>query len=140
MSSQIPKRNSGSFRGYVSSRPINGNIIPQSLQNLKIRDYAKSKNLNFNLSITEYRMKKTFFALNTLLNEVSLLDGVIFFSIYQLPENKKNRNQFLKTFIKKKKSIYFALEDIKVKTIKEIIEIDMIYFLTKNSAKPKETD
>ena len=23
------------YRGYVSSRPINGNIIPQSLQNLK---------------------------------------------------------------------------------------------------------
>ena len=35
------------FRGYVSSRAINGNLIPQSLQNLKIRDYANAKNLGF---------------------------------------------------------------------------------------------
>lgn len=138
MSSQIPKRNKGSFRGYVSSRPINGNVIPQSLQNLKIRDYAKSKNLNFKLSITEYRMKKTFFALNSLKNELNSINGVIFFSIYQLQEDKNKRNEFLKLFIKKKKIIYFALEDIRVKTIKEINEIDMIYFLTKNSAKPKD--
>jgi len=138
MSSQIPKRKTSSFRGYVSSRPINGNIIPQSLQNLKIRDYAKSKNLNFKLSITEYRMKKTFFALNSLKNELNSLNGIIFFSIYQLPEDKKKRNEFLKLFIKKKRVIYFALEDISVKTIKEIKEIDMIYFLTKNSAKPKD--
>ena len=83
-------------------------------------------------------MKKTFFALNSLKNELNSLNGIIFFSIYQLPEDKKKRNEFLKLFIKKKRVIYFALEDISVKTIKEIKEIDMIYFLTKNSAKPKD--
>ena len=46
------------FKGYVSSAAINGNYIPQSLQNLKIRDYANSIGINFELSITEYNFKK----------------------------------------------------------------------------------
>jgi sporadic carbohydrate cluster protein (TIGR04323 family) len=129
---------SGFFRGYISSRPINGNTIPQSLQNLKIRDYAKSKNLNLKLSITEYRMKKIYFALYALQKEIKLLDGAILFSIYQLPDDKKSRNKFLTTFVNNKKIIYFALEDMRVKTNKDINEIDMIYFLSKNSAKPRE--
>tara|TARA_B100000795_G_C22805991_1_gene444945 strand:+ start:7485 stop:7889 length:405 start_codon:yes stop_codon:yes gene_type:complete len=126
-----------SFRGYVSSRAINGNIIPQSLQNLKIRDYAKSKNMNFNLSITEYRMKKTFFALNSLIKDVKLLSGIIFFSIYQLPEEKKIRKYFLEFFVKNKKKLFFALEDIQVKSQSDIQEIELIFFISKNSSKPK---
>lgn len=124
-----------SFRGYVSSRPISGSVIPQSLQNLKIRDYALSKNINFKLSITEYRMKKTYYALNSLKREINKLDGVIFFSIYQLPEEKLIRKEFLNYFIKKKKKLFFALEDIMVKTTKEIDEIELIYFISKVSLK-----
>ena len=123
------------FRGYVSSRPINGNTIPQSLQNLKIRDYAISKNIHFKLSITEYRMKKTYFALNSLKKEIGKLGGVIFFSIYQLPEEKITRRQFLNFFIKSNKKLFFALEDIEVKNKFEIEEIDLIYFISKNSHK-----
>ncbi len=78
------------YRGYVSSRLVDGNKIPQSLQNLKIRDYAISKKLNIKLSITEYKMNKSYFALNSLKNEANKLKGVIFFSIYQLPIEKKN--------------------------------------------------
>ena len=87
------------YRGYVSSRKINGNVIPQSLQNLKIRDYANSKKLVFKLSITEHKSKNGFFALNDLKEKISKLDGIIFFSIYQLPEKKTLRKQYLKYFV-----------------------------------------
>jgi len=125
-----------SFRGYVSSRPINGNTIPQSLQNLKIRDYAIVKNIEFKLSITEYRMKNTYYALNSLKTELGKIDGVIFFSIYQLPEQKETRKKIVNYFIKKKKNLFFALEDIEVKNLTEVEEIELIYFISKNSAKP----
>ena len=124
-----------SFRGYISSRPINGNTIPQSLQNLKIRDYAISKKIHFKLSITEYRMKKTYYGLNSLKKEIGKLGGVIFFSIYQLPEGKIARRQFLNFFIKNNKKLFFALEDIEIKNKFEIEEIDLIYFISKNSQK-----
>ena len=48
------------YKGYVSSAKINGSQIPQSLQNLKIRDFANLNNINFELSITEYNFKKKF--------------------------------------------------------------------------------
>ena len=89
------------YRGYISSRSINNNIIPQSLQNLKIRDFAKNNNLDYGLSITEYRMKNSYYALNSLKNEIKSIDGVIFFSIYQLPESNSIRKKFLKFFLKK---------------------------------------
>ena len=47
--------------GYISSREIDGNIIPQKVQNLVIRDYAERYNMNLLLSSTEYKMKNSFF-------------------------------------------------------------------------------
>jgi sporadic carbohydrate cluster protein (TIGR04323 family) len=131
------KNKNNYYRGYISSRPINGSIIPQSLQNLKIRDYAKIKNLDYKLSITEYRMKKTYYALDSLKKEIKLLRGAILFSIYQLPEDKKLRVDFLNYFIKKKKELFFALEDIKIKDKIDIDEIELIYFISQNAAKSK---
>jgi sporadic carbohydrate cluster protein (TIGR04323 family) len=107
------------------------------LQNLKIRDYAKIKNLDYKLSITEYRMKKTYYALDSLKKEIKLLRGAILFSIYQLPEDKKLRVDFLNYFIKKKKELFFALEDIKIKDKIDIDEIELIYFISQNAAKSK---
>ena len=121
-----------SYRGYVSSRLVDGNKIPQSLQNLKIRDYAISKKLNIKLSITEYKMNKSYFALNSLKNEANKLKGVIFFSIYQLPIEKKIRKSFLNFFIKKKKKLFFALEDIQIKNQSDINEVELIFFITKS--------
>ena len=123
------------YRGYISSRPINNNIIPQSLQNLKIRDFAKNNNLDYGLSITEYRMKNSYYALNSLKNEIKSIDGVIFFSIYQLPESNSIRKKFLKFFLKKNKTLFFALEDIQLKSLNKIEELEQIYFISKNSIK-----
>lgn len=123
------------FRGYISSRPINGNTIPQSLQNLKIRDFANTKEINFKLSITEYKMKNSFFGLNSLKKEIKSLGGVIFFSIHQLPSQKNLRTNFLKFFINQNKRIFFALEDIELKSLLDIEEIEMIFFISKNSKK-----
>ena len=130
--------NSYGFKGYVSSNPINGSLIPQSLQNLKIRDYAKSKNLNFELSITEYNFKAKYFALNSLKHLEKTIRGIIFFSIYQLPENKQLRLKFLKFFLNKKKLIFFALEDIELRNLSQLKEIEVIFFITKNSSDKKK--
>ena len=127
------KKKNHPFRGYISSRQINGNTIPQSLQNLKIRDYAQSRRLDFKLSITEYKMKNSYFGLNALKNEIGKLGGIIFFSIYQLPQKKQLRQKILNFFLKKNKRIYFALEDVELKNMKDIQEIELIFFISKNS-------
>jgi len=127
------KKNTEFYRGYVSSRPINGSAIPQSLQNLKIRDYAKTNKINFKLSITEYKMKGVFLALNSLKKEIKSLSGIILFSIYQLGENKKKRKEILNFLVSKKKIIHFAMEDIVVKNKKDMQQVETIFFIKENS-------
>ena len=90
------------------------------------------KKLNIKLSITEYKMNKSYFALNSLKNEANKLNGVIFFSIYQLPIEKKIKKLFLNFFIKKKKKLFFALEDIQIKNQSDINEVELIFFITKS--------
>ena len=127
------------YKGYVSSAKINGSQIPQSLQNLKIRDFANLNNINFELSITEYNFKKKNFALGSLKKLEKNLKGIIFFSIYQLPKNKIERMNFFKFFLKKNKIIYFAMEDIKLSKVEQIKEIEIIFFISKNSNKKLKT-
>ncbi len=127
-------KNNLGYRGYITSRKIDGNFIPQTLQNLKIRDFAKKLKIEFKLSATEYVMKNSYHVLNSLRSEVNELEGVIFFSIFALPEKRNRRNELLRFFIKKKKVLYFALEELKVKTNLDIKEIEEIYFI-RNSLK-----
>ena len=47
-------------KGYISSRDINGAVIPQKVQNLVIREYCKNKNFIYHLSSVEHKMKNTF--------------------------------------------------------------------------------
>ena len=78
-------------------------------------------------------MKNSYFGLNALKNEIGKLGGIIFFSIYQLPQKKQLRQKILNFFLKKKKRIYFALEDVELKNMKDIQEIELIFFISKNS-------
>ncbi len=63
------KSNKNWYMGYISSREIDNNIIPQKVQNLVIRDYAKRFGMNLILSSTEYKMKNSFLIFNSLIEK-----------------------------------------------------------------------
>ena len=54
------------YRGYMFSREIKGNFIPQRVQNLVIKDFCKRKNLFFKLSSAEYIMENSFLMLKSI--------------------------------------------------------------------------
>ncbi|WP_435149209.1 LIC12192 family sporadic carbohydrate cluster protein [Candidatus Pelagibacter bacterium nBUS_32] len=114
------------YRGYIFSRDIKGNFIPQRVQNLVIKDFCKRKNLFFKLSSAEYIMENSFLMLRSILKDVKLIDGVVFYSIEMLPSKKKLREDILNNLIKNKKKIFFALEEIEINHIKAIKKIDML--------------
>ena len=58
------------FRGYIFSRKIDSNFIPQRVQNLVIKDYCERNNLFFKLSATEYKMQNCYLMFNTLIQEI----------------------------------------------------------------------
>lgn len=133
----IPKQNDKTkgYRGYIFSRAINGNFIPQRVQNLVIKDFAERKKLFFKLSQTEYIMKKSYSMLNALLLDLKSIDGIIFYSIEMLPDKYQDRNKILKKIIKKKKKIFFALEELYINDTKKINYLEKLISIKKNSMK-----
>ena len=124
-------------KGYVSSSSINNNFIPQKLQNLLIRDFCSNNSLSLNLSSIEY--SKSVLILKSLLKELRYIDGIVFFSIYQLPKNEKLRLKIYNQTIKNKKTLYFALENksvikkIDFQNIEDIFRINNVLNENQNS-------
>ena len=129
------KNKKNGYRGYIFSREINGNFIPQRVQNLVIKDFAERKNIFYKLSQTEYIMKNSYFMLNALLGNLKSIDGIIFYSLEMLPEKSSIRNNILKKLILNKKIIYFALEEIELKTIKKLNEVEKLISINKIAMK-----
>ncbi len=121
------------FRGYIFSRRIEGNLIPQRVQNLVIKDYCERHKLFFKLSATEYKMENCYLMLKSVLKNISSIDGIVFYSIFMLPNLKKERLSIFKSILKKKKVIRFALEEIELKNYSNIKDIENLYLIKKNS-------
>lgn len=114
------------WRGYISSRAIGGQIIPQRVQNLVIRNYAQTRNMLFLLSATEYYMDNCYMILNALIAELDSLAGIIFYSVHLLPSEFQQRRQLYEAIITKECSLHFALEELVIAQSEDISLIEDI--------------
>jgi len=119
-------------KGYISSRTFMGERVPQSVQNLVLRNYCKNNNLVFELSSTEYAMNESFYILNQLLVNKKY-KSIIFYSLFQLPENNILRYEILTKFLKKNKKLIFVLENITASKLHDIQDIENIWHIKKIS-------
>ena len=109
-----------------------GERVPQSVQNLVLRNYCKNNNLVFELSSTEYAMNESFYILNQLLINKKY-KSIIFYSLFQLPENNILRYEILTKFLKKNKKLIFVLENITASKLHDIQDIENIWHIKKIS-------
>lgn len=100
------------LKGYVFSRKFNGNLIPQKIQNIILRDYCNKKRFHFIMSSIEYSIKNSFIILNKLVKDLNKYDGIVAYSIFQLPDKQKERIKVYKKIMSKRKEFHFVLEDI----------------------------
>jgi sporadic carbohydrate cluster protein (TIGR04323 family) len=120
------------FRGYIFSRKFGDERAPQSVQNIVVRDYCLSRGFEFLLSKPEYALKNSYKVLFYAMNELRHIDGMIFYSLFMLPENKKTRYEIYDKFFLLNKTLIFALENLEIKnreelnTIEEILNIKRI--------------
>ena len=119
------------FRGYIFSRHFLNERVPQHIQNIVLRDYCKKNNLHFLMSSTEYTMENSFIIFNQILNELNKIDGIVMYSLFQLPEDNEKRLNIFNKIILKKKQIHFALEGLQLKSKQDIERIDMIWLSKK---------
>ena len=100
------------FRGYVTSRPFIGQRVPQHVQNIVIRDYCKAREMPFLLSGTEYAFPNSCLMLTQMLDALDQIDGIVFYSLFQLPNNKALRESIFDRVLSGEKSLHFAVETL----------------------------
>lgn len=119
------------LRGYIFSRDFSdGSFVDQSIQNSVIRQACEKNLYNFKLSATEYGMKNCFLMLEKLIEDLKSknIDGLAFYSIYQLPAGEIKKKLF-DIVLKKKKKIFFSKQDILVKNKNDINKLDELISL-----------
>ena len=116
-------------RGYIFSRPFMGERVPQHIQNLVIRDYCQKKNLKYLLSLTEYAMPGCQLILNQAINELNHLDGIVAYSLFQLPEIQKERELIIKKLLDSGKTFHFAVEGFQLGNKSEHLRIETLWQL-----------
>ena len=63
------------------------------------------------MSGTEYAMRNSYSILNGLISNLSEVDGIIFYSLFQLPEKINQRQDILKRIIKRKKKLFLLWKE-----------------------------
>ena len=100
------------FRGYIFSRPFMEERVPQHVQNIVIRDYCSKKGIQYLLSGTEYAMENSTLILRQLVKDLPSIDGIVAYSIFQMPEDDDERQSIFNSVLSCKKEIHFAVEGL----------------------------
>lgn len=103
------------YRGYIASRPVRGDRVPQRIANLVVRDYAARHRLEYKLSVVEHVMPACYMMLETLMLELPRLEGIIAFSCFMLPQDKQRRVATIDRILSSGCEIHFALENLAVR-------------------------
>tara|TARA_B100002052_G_C15551242_1_gene449219 strand:+ start:195 stop:569 length:375 start_codon:yes stop_codon:yes gene_type:complete len=115
------------LRGYIFSRPFLGERVPQHVQNLVIRDYCKKNQFQFLLSATEYAMPDSDIMLKQVISELDKINGIVAYSIFQLPINLEDRVVAIRSILEQKKEIHFACEDMRIQNNEDFEKIQNIW-------------
>jgi sporadic carbohydrate cluster protein (TIGR04323 family) len=125
------KLNKNWYMGYIFSREIDDNIIPQKVQNLVIRDYAQRFNMNLILSSTEYKIKNSFLILDSLIaKKTNKYKGIIIYSLFML-KNYSKLNKILEKVKKNNIRLFCALEEIEISNNSDLNSLKKIFFINK---------
>ena len=125
------------MRGYIFSRPFMGSRVPQHIQNIVIKEYCANNGIQFLLSATEHTIPGCQMILDQVLDELSNTDGVVFYSIFQLPENDQKRGQLYTRMLKTKKIFHFVVERIQACSREDFTKIEQLWQLQKIVSLPQ---
>jgi len=115
------------YQGYVTSRSFQGQRVPQHVQNLVIRDYCQGRGINYLLSGTEYAIPGSSLMLQQLLDGLEQLEGIILYSLFQLPEKKSSRQKIYQQVLAQKKSLHFAVETLVLQAERDCHRLEDIW-------------
>jgi len=117
------------LRGYIFSRSFVGERVPQHVQNLVLRDYCNKINRRYLLSAAEYAMDGSFLVLDQILSELKEVEGIVAYSLFQMPPKQTDRLKIYNRVLKLKGELHFAVEGLKITCQSEIDKIETIWLV-----------
>ena len=124
-------RNKKKYFTYIVNKKFGDYYLPTRFQYVILRDYYQKINANFILPQGEPIFSNSKIRLRTIVKNLKLNDGLVFLSIYQMPENKEIRESLLKELLKKKIELHFIFEGLIIKNKKDFQKINNIFKLNK---------
>jgi len=112
------------LRGYIFARPFMGERAPQHVQNIILRDFCQKRNHELLLSVTEYAMEGSYMILESVLDDLANIDGIVFYSLYQLPTQPEKRRLIYSRVLEAQKSLHFAVEGMSISNIQDIESVE----------------
>ena len=112
------------LRGYIFARPFMGERAPQHVQNIILRDYCQKRGYELLLSATEYAMPDSYMILESVLDDLANIDGIVFYSLYQLPLQPEKRKLIYSRVLGAQKSLHFAVEGMSISNTNEIESVE----------------
>jgi len=112
------------LRGYIFARPFMGERAPQHVQNIILRDYCNKKGFELLLAATEYAMADSSMILESVLDDLDSVDGIVFYSLYQLPTQSKLRDSVYSRALEAGKSLHFAVEGMSITNPSDVDSVE----------------
>ena len=112
------------LRGYIFARPFMGERAPQHVQNIILRDYCTKRGHELLLAATEYAMPESFMILESVLADLTSIDGVVFYSLYQLPPQPAQRESVYSRALGAGKSLHFAVEGMSISRREDVDSVE----------------
>ena len=109
-----------------------GERVPQHVQNIVLRNYCNQRNYQFFLSASEYTMNNSYIILKKTIDDISNLDGILAYSIFQMPYKDMDRLFLFKKILKLNKVIHFAVENLAVKNNETLEKVEILWKIRKS--------
>jgi sporadic carbohydrate cluster protein (TIGR04323 family) len=111
-----------------------GERVPQHVQNIVLRNFAELIQAKLLLAATEYAMEKSHLILDALLSSNERSDGIVMYSLFQLPSNKERRLSIYQTLLARNKSLYFAVENMSILMATDIDIVEQCWQIKRTTA------
>ena len=120
------------LRGYIFSRPFMGERAPQHVQNIILLDYCTKREHELLFAAAEYAMPDSYMILESVLADLENIDGILFYSLFQLPTQPEKRKSIYSQVLEAGKSLHFAVEGMSISSVNDAQKAEE-YFLIREA-------
>ncbi len=129
------------FRGYIAARDTGGRSAPQHIQQLVIRDYCARNNMQFLLSMVEYRMPGCTMVIDGILkDEIAQIEGMVLYSLFLLPQSRAKRMELYQRLVETGATLHTAVEGFVIATMEDAMRVEDLFLVWDIQSRQQQAD